>query len=749
MGQHHTRNLAWIALLGYLILLGGTPQGEGIALTQVVNAMFAFGLTTAWVLQARRSADLVDLAAAAAVLLFAAAGILSDYPRESFEAVVRVFAVAAGFCLVRRRLDPTNRLAAERTLGWLAVLVSVVLAVAWLGGSWGGWLQASHWSVVPPGNVPLETFGFGHRHAAALVSILLIPATWATSFRRHHPVVTVVATFATIVVLLIDGSRNNLLAVLGATMAIAISRAWRVRPPRRRDVAWGVALLVGVGGLVAIAAPSLLTRVSNIWTVGARIQLWSDSLAVWVQHPLAGIGPGNFPFALFQSSHFQTSSFDPRHPDNAIVQLLVEAGLLGVLASTLVVIALVRRARSRWQSEPRAAWTCLVFGIACLAANPTDFVFLLCPAVFGAAFLVPPGPNLQRCPRPIGVRDVQTLKALGLGGLAAGLMLSSVGSVYHEVARQHTVAAEIDAARDALRIATIVDPTNALYWREAGSLALATSDPATALTDFERASVLMPDDPVAWRGAALAYAMTGEPDAAEESARRAVGLNPLAADSQIVLALVAQSENERSAALTTALVAAPEVAATDWAGTALGAVNRIAVVEIAAAGAGRVPRDAAGFGPMLLSVMTPAGEPAKVALSAPVRYTGAAGALALAWQCHADQAWATVVAAEDEERESQAYWLARALVARAANTKVKESSALALRYSNVSTASMQSSLLSDGIRDFWRYRHLPLAPLTAVTSIPSRAAGIQALLNDPAGALNLEHWMPNCAGAQP
>jgi len=603
---------------------------------------------------------------------------------------------------------------------------------------------------VPPGNVPLETFGFGHRHAAALISILLIPATWATSFRRHHPVVTVVATFATIVVLLIDGSRNNLLAVLGATMAIAISRAWRVRPPRRRDAVWGVALLVGVGGLVAIAAPSLLTRVSNIWTVGARIQLWSDSLAVWVQHPLAGIGPGNFPFALFQSSHFQTSSFDPRHPDNAVVQLLVEVGLLGVLASTLIVIALVRRARTSWQTEPRAAWTCLVFGIGCLAANPTDFVFLLCPVVVSAAFLVPPGPDLQpSSPRPVGVRGVQALKILGLGALAVGLLLGSVGSLYHELARQDVDVAEMVHARSALRFAIMVDPTNALYWREAGSLALAASDPATALTDFEKASGLMPDDPAAWRGAALAYAMTGERDAAEESARRAVGLNPLAAASQIVLALVAQSEDERSAALTTALVRAPEVAATDWAGTALDAVNRIAAVEIAAANALRVPRNAAGFGPMLLNVMTPAGEPAKVALSAPVRYTGAASALALAWQCHADEAWATIVAAEDEERESQAYWLARALVARAANTKMKESSALALRYSNVRTASMQSSLLSDGIRDFWRYRHLPLAPLTAMTSIPSRAAGIQALLNDPARALDLEHWMPNCAGAQP
>ena len=91
-----------------------------------------------------------------------------------------------------------------------------------------------------------------------------------------------------------------------------------------------------------------------------RLGLWRRTLAVYREHPLSGVGPGNF--AVLFPLHAEpgaaadgvmSATMVPRRPHNELLERLAETGPLGLAA--FVGAVRDRASRRRWPSRARRA----------------------------------------------------------------------------------------------------------------------------------------------------------------------------------------------------------------------------------------------------------------------------------------------------------------------------------------------------------------------------------------------------------
>ncbi len=233
-----------------------------------------------------------------------------------------------------------------------------------------------------------------------------------------------IATFVTAFpALLLSGSRSAwLAAVLGCGVA-----AWQGRAPRSKLGTAGLAALL-IAVVVLFAAPQATWhRVAGTFAhgdVGYRIRMWIwDGTAHLIsQHPIAGVGLGNFayrsPLAQGEVLHargpgvhmFNHISTEHAHSD--VLEIAAEAGVVGVVL-LLVFLALIPRTKS-------PAWAGLIAAFVFSLINTTLHspphvlaVLLL------AGSMVEPRADAARSPLGAFERRAQgILLALALVGLA-------------------------------------------------------------------------------------------------------------------------------------------------------------------------------------------------------------------------------------------------------------------------------------------------------------------------------------------
>ncbi len=156
-------------------------------------------------------------------------------------------------------------------------------------------------------------------------------------------------------------SRSGLLAMM-VTVAICV---WEFGIRRKRAIVLVSAVFVGVIALgVVVATPHYLTRISSMvrgnvegsgdkGSLEAREGLLKESLMLMVQHPILGIGPGNF------ASY--TGSWRVAH--NTYTELGAETGVPGLilfvlmLGLTLRKIKRIRKLPAYQTSEDIRLWT--------------------------------------------------------------------------------------------------------------------------------------------------------------------------------------------------------------------------------------------------------------------------------------------------------------------------------------------------------------------------------------------------------
>jgi probable O-glycosylation ligase (exosortase A-associated) len=160
--------------------------------------------------------------------------------------------------------------------------------------------------------------------------------------------------FLSILTVLFTFSRGGLLT-LGAVGALLI---WR---SKRRLTATAV-LLLGVLGFYLFSSPQLkedyFARAESIGSYEAdnsaqgRLQAWRDSLLVFRQHPVFGVGPNNLE-TVFPTYSDGVHRFHVTH--NAYLELLAECGLPSLVLFVLLLGATLYRLE-RLRRFPAAPW---------------------------------------------------------------------------------------------------------------------------------------------------------------------------------------------------------------------------------------------------------------------------------------------------------------------------------------------------------------------------------------------------------
>jgi len=123
-----------------------------------------------------------------------------------------------------------------------------------------------------------------------------------------------------------------------------------------------MALLATGGVLAVISVPALFeviqTRFADIFSFSAsgaiwkRMLLWNNAFTAFLDHPLVGVGPGNYKVihTIYPTIHLEFVHFFVRglNAHNLVLQYLAETGLVGTFPMVLLIFNQFRLSRRCW-----------------------------------------------------------------------------------------------------------------------------------------------------------------------------------------------------------------------------------------------------------------------------------------------------------------------------------------------------------------------------------------------------------------
>jgi O-antigen ligase len=723
--------MALAAALVYFVLAGGTNLGTYLAPFAAVNAAVASVLIALWLVELPRRNDLTDRLLLVALLAYLLTCVASAHPRMSFDAATSVTASVAAFGIARGEL---LLMRAERAMITVLALCGLVLAAGLLATwipYWMEWWRGT--GTIPPLDLPLQPGPYRHYHIAAMLLALLLPAELQLRRRRRVWPVAIVAAIAALAVVLMSGSRTAWLALLVVGVAAALLKL----RPRPAVVVGTGALAIGLLAALAFtgALASISSRLLNTYTLAIRAETWSSGLATWLDRPLLGWGPGSFA-AVFRFQEDVPFFPDPGgHAHNLVVQVLLEAGLIGLAALAVGVAGL---AIGIWHNQRRSAYAIAglaLFGLMSLVDLPSNFVMVLAIGISWAALAAPrsEAARSEAAPR----RRAWPVAVSGAIGAAIVVAVAStlLAMAAFDEARRSVDKGDLPAAREALDRSVAFDPSMALYWREKGARALEAGERSEGRTDLERARHLNPGDATTLRLLAVLAADDGRQEDAIHLARRAVDVRRTQFESHVLLAWIAGQAGDDELviqALTDALTWHPwAAAAPTWADT-FGFVAEIPVRHAAGARGPESDGRQRTWEATWLRAMTgveriPDLAATLAVLDATIRcdLSRASGLLEDAGRSAHDRAALTArLMLASLTGDEEAY---RAAV-RVAILRRSELATLA------TTEPGPAAPFSDYEGDIGLYRRIPLAPMEWGPMLPTYAEGLAAWLQDPSDA---------------
>jgi O-antigen ligase len=186
--------------------------------------------------------------------------------------------------------------------------------------------------------------------AVNLVAALALSLGLATALRRM-PLARLAALGAAALCaagIFLTGSRGGLvaLAVMLAALIVVGSR-WR----GRILVLVLVLAVAGVGYYRYVASADLRAHVSSVGTGAGRVDLWTVGWRMVQQHPVEGVGAGNFPVSsvhyLLQPGAIERGDViigSPKVAHNTYLQMWAELGLVGLVLFMLILGICLRSA---------------------------------------------------------------------------------------------------------------------------------------------------------------------------------------------------------------------------------------------------------------------------------------------------------------------------------------------------------------------------------------------------------------------
>jgi O-antigen ligase len=276
---------------------------------------------------------------------------LSGAPLATRQALVSTLLFAGVFQLSWRWCHETEfRRLLPLALIFVGLLVSVVgMARFLLGNAWWEQLAIAHHGHFPP---------FHNRnHFALFTSMICLVSlgAWLRSihvrFRWSFSKLAVITGFFGISIFcaaasLGSGSKGGLVSLVAGLTIVGFIWYWQTRSADRLIlILFGFALLLVL--MFNFGRETLLRFEDWLSYTGsdsrdARLVLWADSLSMFRQHPITGIGAGAFEY-VFPSyqSRFGHKTFT--HAENDYLQLLAELGVPGVILIAFLLFALFNR----------------------------------------------------------------------------------------------------------------------------------------------------------------------------------------------------------------------------------------------------------------------------------------------------------------------------------------------------------------------------------------------------------------------
>jgi O-antigen ligase len=175
----------------------------------------------------------------------------------------------------------------------------------------------------------MATYGNPNFLAAGLVTFvpLVLAVTWPVWLRAFATVLVGLAMLAT-------GSRAGLLALVMEFAVFCHWWYWGSQQAARKRIL-GIVLVMAAGGMFL----AWVTIPKEAWfRPTLRLEVWKNSLHLWLQRPWLGWGPGSFVLAFQKQASpdlqakLTTANQFVEHPHNLILSLLDETGFFGLLA---------------------------------------------------------------------------------------------------------------------------------------------------------------------------------------------------------------------------------------------------------------------------------------------------------------------------------------------------------------------------------------------------------------------------------
>jgi O-antigen ligase len=342
-------------------------------------------------------------------------------------------AVHTGFALVRAGLaDKAMRWGAAALMvgGLFAVFCQVVQLLH---------LEVKFTPLVVAYNVAIERRPFGNmaqaNHLATYIAFAMAAALYLVQARRLNMVVWLVASavFATGLALTVSRGpwlQMGVICVAGWWMAFALGRekAEGFAVSARRDTrAWLLPVVLGVlfvlvNGAVRWAnvryhlelGQSAAERMQDANQIAPRLALWKYGWTMFHEHPLLGVGWGEFPRYQFDMVRDLGGVEIANNSHDIFIDLLAKTGLLGVGILVLGIATWFVRVVRAPQTPAR------IFGLALLGVllmhalveYPQQYMFFLMPAMLVIGLLETRSLRLVARPVSLGVYTVLVISGL-------------------------------------------------------------------------------------------------------------------------------------------------------------------------------------------------------------------------------------------------------------------------------------------------------------------------------------------------
>lgn len=141
-----------------------------------------------------------------------------------------------------------------------------------------------------------------------------------------------------------------------------------------------LALVLAGGAVVAVRSPALVERVRTMFTVRGhssnsfRANVWSACLRMVKNSPVVGIGPGNDVFKKVYPL-YMVSGFEALGAYNVFLEILVEAGLIGIAAFVALLVAIGKLAWRKGRAGSVVAMACMAALCGTLVHGLVDTVW--------------------------------------------------------------------------------------------------------------------------------------------------------------------------------------------------------------------------------------------------------------------------------------------------------------------------------------------------------------------------------------